>query len=1531
MHNKKIFLFLFYFFFLHTFAFSCGTYVKVGNDDDGDCSTIPCGSISYALGKTVVGQYTCLYQGTHKINATLGLKGKHLKSLNSGEEVIIDGSGVHQCIFDEKTVKTIIDGIQFQNCKSNDKGGAIYISCDPNTPGSNPLVIKNCKFENNEALYGGAIYNQHCNLNLTNVIIENNFAEKKGGGFYCNKSGESRPELIFDQVRISNNKSPVIKNIVNKEDQASIDYSCDVNSEELKNCDECYNGGQCNLTTGSCDCQAGSHLSSPECDYCSEGSYSTNVNAINCTKCEIGKYNPTKGSETEKDCLPCSEGTYNIQEGQAECFNCSTGTYNPNPGSKTQDDCQPCPKGKYNNLEGQSECSECSMGQYQNETGQSECQNCPEGTHNNLEGRSYCFVCSKGAYENETGQIQCKNCPKGSYNPNSGSTTESDCLPCPEGTYEDNKGQGDCTKCPKGTYNLNTGSRAVGDCLPCSEGTYNNQEGQAECFNCSTGTYNPNPGSKTEDDCKYCPIGKYNNLEGQSECFNCSMGQFQEETGQSECQKCLEGTYNPNTGSRTVGDCLPCSEGTYNNQEGQAECFNCSTGTYNPNTGSKTEGDCQPCPKGKYNNLEGKSECFNCPKGKFQDETGQSECKKCLEGGYTTSGGQILCWPCEEGRYQNKRGQTFCAKCPKGSYNNETGQSVCKECDAGSMNRYEGKTSSLDCIECVEGKYQDESGKSLCKNCQKGTYSNQTGLTQCISCTKGQYQDSVGETICESCPKGMFSDKLKSTICIECNTGEYQDFPGKEECTKCPQGTYNPNKKSTSIQDCLDCEIGSYNEKSGQSNCSLCEIGEFNDQSGQIGCLECQDGSYSDKRGSTICKLCISGTYQNERGQILCKNCEFNTYQSNIGTTACNYCPYNAQTLSKKTKTITECFCSIGTYGQPGGPCKKCPPNGICNKFNQPYPLAEPGYWNSETNPESILKCPIEDACPGIQPGLCNEEIGYTGFLCEECKGGFYKFEKECLPCPKNNLYKIALFVFVCLIFIFILIFLAKKGENYFGSISILVSFFQIIILFPKMLFNWPAGIIDLFKSLTFFNFNIDFLALECSVNLTYIQKWFAIQLLPQFIWLLFSLLYLLLFIHSNFIKCMGPKLLNKFPSFCLKPDNNEQNRFLLPIYYSRYYFFKFWVNGLDRNGLRDFKNNCINSYVAFLFLMYLVLCLKILEFFNCSEIDSASHGKTQQYILNENPNHYCYDKWWYTYLPFVIAFGVLYILGIPLLLVWMLYYYSKKVNEKIFNKKLGLLTNRFKREYFYWEFVITMRKIIVVIFVLYLAKYPYYQLLIFNLLFLFSILVQMYCQPFNTKPRNFLEFILLTITQLILICGMIFYSRDFDNLSADMQTYVSDLIIVLIVCSFGFWLIIVLFEIKFTLNQKKRRKKGKGKINNINLNIKNKIILINKKFDQKKLLLLINYVSSLNKKKLKKINKFYILLNQYLGSKKKKNNKFFTKNVKFSTNFNMIWNQLFINYLYHWFKRESNLLDKIKLSKLLNNFYSYVAKISNH
>ncbi|KAJ3426446.1 insulin-like growth factor binding proteinn-terminal [Anaeramoeba flamelloides] len=1296
----------------------------------------------------------------------------------------------------------------------------MYISGDTNPDEHNLLVIKNCKFENNNASYGGAIYNQDCDLNLINVIIENNFAVKKGGGFYCHKSVESRPELIFDQVRISNNESPEFKNIVNMEDQASIDYSCNVNSEELKNCHECYNGGQCNPATGSCDCQAGSHLPSPECAYCSEGSYSTTVNASNCIKCEIGKYNPTKGSETENDCLPCSEGTYNNLNGQSECFNCSTGTYNPTNGSSTINDCKPCSEGTYNNLEGQSKCFKCSTGQYQDETGQSECQNCPEGTRNNLEGQVNCFPCSKGAYQNETGQILCKNCPRGAYNPNSGSKTESDCLPCSEGTYQEFKGQGECNNCLKGTYNPNTGSTTENDCLPCSEGTYNNLDGQSECFNCSTGTYNPTNGSKTEDDCKPCSEGTYNNLEGQSKCFKCSTGQYQDETGQSECQNCPEGT---------------------------------------------------------HNNLEGQVNCFPCSKGWYQNETGHGECKKCLEGEYGTSRGQIQCFLCEEGRYQNKRGQTFCAKCPKGSYNNETGQK------------------------------------------------------QCISCTKGQYQDLVGETNCKSCPKGMFSDKLESTICSECKTGEYQDSPQKENCKKCPQGTYNPNKKSTSIQDCLDCEIGRYNENKGQSKCNLCEMGEYNDQSGQTGCLECLGGSYSDNRGSTICKLCISGTYQNERGQTVCRNCEFNTYQSNIGTTGCNYCPYEAQTLSKKTKTIMECFCSIGTYGQPGGPCKKCPPNGICNKFNQPYPLPKPGYWNSETNPTEILKCHIEDACPGIQPDLCNEEIGYFGFLCEECTDGFYRFEKECLPCPKNNLYKIVLFVFVCLIFIFILIFLAKKGENYFGSISILVSFFQIIILFPKMLFNWPAGIIYLFKSLTFFNFNIDFLALECSINLTYIQKWFAIQLLPQFIWLLFSLLYLLLFIHSNFIKCMGPKLLNKFPSFCLKPNNREQNRFLLPIYYSRYYFFKFWANGLDRNGLRDFKNNCINSYVAFLFLIYLVLSLKILEFFNCSEIDSASNGETKQYILNENPNHYCYDKWWYTYLPFVIAFGVLYILGIPLLLVWMLYYYSKKVNEKIFNKKLGLLTNRFKREYFYWEFVITMRKIIVVIFVLYLAKYPYYQLLIFNLLFLISILVQLNCQPFNTRPRNFLEFILLTITQLILICGMIFYSRDFDNLSADMQTHVSDLIIVLIVFSFGFWLIIVLFEIRFTLNKKKKRKKGKEKINNINLNIKNKLILINKKFDQKKLLLLINYVSSLNKKKLNKINKFYILLNQYLGSKKKKNNKFFTKNVKFSTNFNRIWNQLFINYLYHWFKRESNLLDKIKLSKLLNSFYLYVAENSNH
>ncbi|KAJ6235763.1 insulin-like growth factor binding protein [Anaeramoeba flamelloides] len=1297
--KNLIFFHVLFLAFLFCVSFQqCTHYVDRDGFNLNGCTNIdyPCRTISFAYDNMPQNSVLCFASGTYDLLERLDLEKNVTFFSESGpEKTTINCLGGQYSAFLIANIDFTIDGFTVSKFGStNTAAGAFNIQC-LNSNG-NTIKIKNSILENNYASKGAAIYNRGCKLKMINVTIRDNTASEGGAGLYCARGDdlENAVELDFENVRVVDNKLTVQDgdyNVVNEMADTGSDLvpSCRVNGYDLKNCDECYNGGNCNLEQGGCDCLPGSALPSPSCEFCNSGLYSTELNSTNCDQCGMGSYNPNNGSITSDDCIPCEAGTYN----------------------------------------------------------------------------------------NDTGQNQ-------------------------------------CIKCPAGTFNNETNSRTIEDCLSCS-------------------------------------MGKYNDQMGASVCRQCSGGSYSDKVGMTKCTQCNEGTYGNKIGSKTSEDCQPCEMGTYNNQMGQTICFSCRAGTYNTESGSANYDDCIKCPRGTYNSQQG---------SKTRDD----------------------CALCQTGTYSNQLGLASvagCKKCDTGHYSNAEGASLCAACSAG--------------------EYAEKKGSTSCRNCSSGTYSDATGLSNCKLCQNGTFQSSTGETACE----------------------------------KCPNGTHNANTGSTTNSDCIACGLGTYQDQDGQSACKLCSTGKFGNQLALTECFDCLPGSHSNKEGQTACEYCEIGEYQDEPGQSECKSSPFNTYTTQSGSTNFLDCPLHSQTLSIRTQTPQECFCTIGYYGMPGERCVKCPDEGVCSKFNQHYPFSQPGYWNSVENPTQIFKCAVEDACPGNAMELCNQTLGYSGFQCSNCISQYYKFEGQCFECPENNSQRLLIAAVLITLFTLILLFIAKKGQNYFGSLSILISFFQIIVLFPGMKLNWPYDITNFFQSLSFFNFNTDYLALECTLTLSYTEKWFAIQLMPFILIIFLALLYLVLFVHSKIVKSIGGKFIHAFPSLCVKPESTEHSIFLRPLIYLRYYFFKFWHSGMDNKALWGIKNNCINAWLAFLFLLYLILCLKILELFDCSYSENL-----KRYTLNYNTNYYCYDSWWYKMLPFVIIFALLYIVGIPVFLCWVLLYHSKHVNEKTFNARLGLLTSKYKKEWFFWEFVLLIKKFLIVIFYIYLTNYPNAQLTLFYLIILLSIILQLYSNPFNSKPRNFLEFTLLFITLFILFCGLIFSSGELQGLESKRRDSVTNAVIAIVVLSFFLWLIVVVFEIKNAFDSKNKSSKikkqdkknqkkivdndvGKG-IDLLSSNEKKMIKFIrNKNFN---IPLLLKYSSSLNNSKASNNYNFYSTLQKYFSNSQIQNQKIKKKCADSKEKYQSLWQNHISIIIAKWFHKKSTLMHKIKISKILANYIEF-------
>ncbi|KAJ6238621.1 insulin-like growth factor binding protein [Anaeramoeba flamelloides] len=446
----------------------------------------------------------------------------------------------------------------------------------------------------------------------------------------------------------------------------------------------------------------------------------------------------------------------------------------------------------------------------------------------------------------------------------------------------------------------------------------------------------------------------------------------------------------------------------------------------------------------------------------------------------------IISWQSQEqdgdgnGIYAQIFTTDFICNCNKGSYSNATNPESCFQCPLGTYQAEVGKTG---CLECQSGQYQDKEGQSKCLDCEIGTYQDLESQSMCKACGNGTYQNSKAQTKCLSCGMGTYGNDDGLSECKLCPKGTYQNDEGQSECIKCRNGTINPNQGLTSIGSCVECELGSYQNQEGASECLQCPEGTYGNVKGAVVCQECSTGSYSYQIGSTVCSFCTTGTYQDEKGMINCKTCPFNEYQDQVGSNECNICPSNSETLSKQSASIKECFCMIGYYGKPGENCKKCPDEGICNEFNQYYPYPTSGYWSSNDDPYELIKCSIEIACPGYEVEKCNDTAGYTGSKCSECLNGFYKLEHECEKCPSNSNQRLFLILLVVFFFLLLLLFFAKKATAYFGSFTISFSFFQILLIIYQLNINWPTLLNDTFKKLLPFNFNLDFLATECSFS----------------------------------------------------------------------------------------------------------------------------------------------------------------------------------------------------------------------------------------------------------------------------------------------------------------------------------------------------------------------------------------------------------------------------------------------------------------
>ena len=459
--------------------------------------------------------------------------------------------------------------------------------------------------------------------------------------------------------------------------------------------------------------------------------------------------------------------------------------------------------------------------------------------------------------------------------------------------------------------------------------------------------------------------------------------------------------------------------------------------------------------------------------------------------------------------------------------------------------------------------------------------------------------------------------------------------------------------------------------------------------------------------------------------------------------------------------------CKQGSYAHVGEPCLPCPAQypdtpaltgAACDGYDArsaagaqlpprpplpfearfPYPRPLKGWYNLNSSDANTLKwgswggadpaasqmlaCPDgfrdhgRDVClaPCDPPESClGNNLCAPGYAskpplwkCAGCDAGFYRRNGECVKCPDSPWALVIGFTLLVAVAGGLGYFLNQKGVNI-AVVSIGLDFFQVLAIFATSGVKWPAVIQQLFQILSAFNLNIEIVAPDCIVpDLSYKAKFWFIMLLPLSVGALLGLIFVLI------------------------------------------WAWKAIIMGQAKRDWFTHKPALIASTMALVYILYLYLTRTIFDVFNCTPTFPPD-GRLYLGVAN---NEQCGipGGTQLTLLPYAVAAIIIYCLGYPAFVFYVLHSNKEKVMLDQLLKAKGVgddrLTNpiafdlrmtfgrsyfQFKPDYCFWILAIILRKFFIAITGAVFGKNSSFQMAACLLIMFLAYSAQMMFRPY--------------------------------------------------------------------------------------------------------------------------------------------------------------------------------------------------------
>ena len=201
-------------------------------------------------------------------------------------------------------------------------------------------------------------------------------------------------------------------------------------------------------------------------------------------------------------------------------------------------------------------------------------------------------------------------------------------------------------------------------------------------------------------------------------------------------------------------------------------------------------------------------------------------------------------------------------------------------------------------------------------------------------------------------------------------------------------------------------------------------------------------------------------------------------------------------------------------------------------------------------------------------------------------------------------------------------------------------------------------------------------------------------------------------------------------------------------------------VKLICKKWIPDLKRNIAISFISIIFLLHPTLAENSLSIFQCVEIDDGIDKVriyTEMDCFNSEHISWCF------------------ILGFPILVIWvaftpifaliLLAVNIKKGDNSKVKQYMLILYQGLKPDRYYWEFVNTLRKVLILMsFSLLITYNPAYRIMTAVIILLITFRVQTYLNPYKKTEYNNIEILALLAGSLTLLSGVVFTSDEDQN-----------------------------------------------------------------------------------------------------------------------------------------------------------------------